>query len=63
MKKLSFIGVGLALLLAGCAPNLDGDETTEKATDESAKAIIPKYQISDSYYRTILPFEPSAARG
>ena len=63
MKKLSFIGVGLVLLLAGCAPNLDGDDTTEKATDESAKAIIPKYQISDSYYRTILPFEPSAARG
>lgn len=63
MKKLSFLGVGLMLLLAGCAPNLDGEETTEEAKDESAKAIIPKYQISDNYYRTILPFEPSAARG
>jgi len=51
------------LLLAGCAPKLDDDDTTEETTDESAKAIIPKYQISDSYYRTILPFEPSAARG
>ena len=63
MKKLSCIGLVLMLLLAGCAPKLDDDDTTEETTDESAKAIIPKYQISDSYYRTILPFEPSAARG
>lgn len=63
MKKLSCIGLVLMLLLAGCAPNLEGNDTTEETTDDSAKAIIPKYQISDSYYRTILPFEPSAARG
>lgn len=63
MKKLSCIGLVLMLLLAGCAPNLDGKDITEETTDDSAKAIIPKYQISDSYYRTILPFEASAARG
>ena len=27
------------------------------------KAIIPKYKISDDYYRTILPFKESEARG
>ena len=63
MKKLSCIGLVLMLLLAGCAPKLESDDIKEETTDESAKAIIPKYQISDNYYRTILPFEPSAARG
>jgi len=63
MKKLSFMGLVLMLLLAGCAPKLESDDTSEQNTEESAKAIIPKYQISDNYYRTILPFEPSAARG
>ena len=63
MKKLSFMGLVLMLLLAGCAPKLESDDTSEQNMEESAKAIIPKYQISDNYYRTILPFEPSAARG
>lgn len=35
-------------------------QTKEEAEE---KAIIPKYNISDNYYRTILPFEPGEARG
>ena len=31
--------------------------------DSEEKAIIPKYKISDEYYRTIFPFKASEARG
>ncbi|RSK25772.1 CamS family sex pheromone protein [Bacillus sp. HMF5848] len=53
------------VLLAACAPNFKQEEeliqeTTEQTTE---RAIIPKYNISNSYYQTILPFQPSAARG
>jgi protein involved in sex pheromone biosynthesis len=52
------------LLLTGCAPNFQKDqEIVQEKDDSTKKAIIPKYKISDQYYRTILPFEPSEARG
>ncbi|WP_019243697.1 MULTISPECIES: CamS family sex pheromone protein [Bacillus] len=64
MKKLSLIGLALLLLLSGCAPKYDSQDTNVKKTDDDKeKAIIPKYQISENYYRTILPFEASKARG
>ena len=63
MKKLIYFGLVLSLLLSGCALNKDKEEIEVENKEEDAKAIIPKYNISDSYYRTILPFEPSAARG
>lgn len=64
MKKMIYLGLVLSLLLSGCALNRDSEESeVEKTEEEDAKAIIPKYNISDNYYRTILPFEPSAARG
>jgi protein involved in sex pheromone biosynthesis len=57
--------LSLFLLLSGCAPNFNKQEEVvqEKQDDSKEKAIIPKYKISDQYYRTILPFEPSKARG
>ncbi len=53
------------LLLTACAPNFGEQEEIVKETedDTTEKAIIPKYNISDSYYKMILPFQPGEARG
>ena len=32
------------------------EEITQKTAKSSEKAIIPKYNISDSYYKMVLPF-------
>lgn len=64
MRKLSLLTLSLVFLLSACAPNFqeqDNNVQTKEETEE--KAIIPKYNISDNYYRTILPFEPGEARG
>ncbi|WP_409304037.1 CamS family sex pheromone protein [Peribacillus sp. SCS-155] len=64
MKKISLVGLLFVLLLAGCAPKFEKQQEVVQDTEESKqKAIIPKYKISDQYYRTILPFEPAKARG
>jgi protein involved in sex pheromone biosynthesis len=66
VKPFILVLLSLFLLLSGCAPNFKKqEEVVQEKPDstETEKAIIPKYQISDQYYRTILPFEPSKARG
>ena len=65
MRKLSMVALSLVLLLTACAPNFQKqEEVIQKKDDETKeKAIIPKYKISDKYYRTIMPFEPGEARG
>lgn len=65
MRKLSVVALSLVLLLTACAPNFQKQEEVvqEKDDDTKEKAIIPKYKISDKYYRTIMPFEPGEARG
>lgn len=64
MKKIMMILFALTLLLAGCAPNFNKqEEVIEENKNADEQAIIPNYNISDSYYRTILPFKPSEARG
>lgn len=64
MKKRSILGMVLVLLLAGCAPSFDQkQEVVQGSKDKKETAIIPKYKISDKYYQTILPFQPSKARG
>lgn len=64
MRKISMVVLTFILLLTGCAPNFQEDQEIVQEQDESTeKAIIPKYQISDQFYRTILPFKPSEARG
>jgi protein involved in sex pheromone biosynthesis len=64
VRKLSLLALSLVFLLSACAPSFqkqtDVIQTKEKTT---GKAIIPKYNISDKYYRTILPFQPGEARG
>ncbi|MDQ0156880.1 CamS family sex pheromone protein [Robertmurraya andreesenii] len=64
MRKISVVVLAFVLLLTGCAPNFQKDQQIVQEKDDSKKkAIIPKYKISDQYYQTILPFEPSEARG
>lgn len=64
MRKLSLLALSLVLLLTACAPNFGKqNEVVQTKEKDKGKAIIPKYNISDKYYRTILPFEPGEARG
>lgn len=64
MRKILMVALTIFLTLTACAPNLQKqEEVVQESDDSKEKAIIPKYQISDQYYRTILPFEPSQARG
>ncbi|QCR33872.1 CamS family sex pheromone protein [Lysinibacillus sp. SGAir0095] len=54
-------------MLAGCVPSLKEDTEVLKDTDETESVvettIIPSMQLSDSYYRTLVPYKESASRG
>lgn len=72
MKKRLCIVLAGFFLLTACAPNFgEQEEIVQETKDDSKeKAIIPKYNISDSYYRAILTetpgqssFKPGEARG
>ncbi|WP_430007572.1 CamS family sex pheromone protein [Metabacillus idriensis] len=65
MKKVMVMLLAGCLFLSACAPSFgDQEEIVRETEDESTeKAIIPKYNISDSYYKMILPFKEGKARG
>lgn len=63
MKKLTILTTVLTLFLSACAPKFSEQEVVQEKNNKQQKAVIPKYNISDSYYRMILPFTPSEARG
>jgi protein involved in sex pheromone biosynthesis len=64
VKKLSLLALSLVFLLSACAPTFQKqNEVVQSNKKEKEKAIIPKYKISDEYYRTILPFVPGETRG
>ncbi|WP_040205407.1 CamS family sex pheromone protein [Neobacillus jeddahensis] len=64
MKKFSVVALSLVFLLSACAPNFQKQNDTVQTEEKTkGKAIIPNYNISDNYYRTILPFKPGEARG
>lgn len=52
-------------MLASCAPENAENEIVqpEEDTEQGLASIVPTYQLSDHYYKTVLPFRPSAARG
>ncbi len=58
------LALAVVFLLSACAPNFQKKNDVVQ-TDNKTKenAIIPKYKISDKYYRTILPFQPGETRG
>ena len=51
------------LLVTGCAPALRNEDEVTQGNGEEQTAIIPSYQISENFYRTIVPFEEGKARG
>ncbi|PFO01198.1 hypothetical protein COJ85_17960 [Bacillus sp. AFS076308] len=64
MRKISLLALSMVFLLSACAPNFQKqNETVQTKEKTTGKAIIPKYNISNNYYRTILPFEPGESRG
>lgn len=66
MRKMVLVAIGIVLMLTGCAPNFQKQEEIvqdQKDSKEEETAIIPKYKVSDEYYRTILPFKESGTRG
>ncbi|MCP1146120.1 CamS family sex pheromone protein [Lysinibacillus endophyticus] len=54
-------------MLTGCVPSLKEDtevlQNTDEAEAEVETTIIPSMQLSDSYYRTLVPYKESASRG
>ncbi|KAA0546354.1 CamS family sex pheromone protein [Bacillus sp. BGMRC 2118] len=64
MRRLGAFIIGAVLVLSGCVPQFEKDEELVQETENSQEtAIVPKYKISDQYYRTVLPFNASEARG
>ncbi|XXM72093.1 CamS family sex pheromone protein [Lysinibacillus sphaericus] len=63
-KRLSAVLAAL-LILSGCAPTFEKQDQVvqENQDSESKKAIIPNFQISNDYYKTMLPYDTSKARG
>ncbi|MBE5108278.1 CamS family sex pheromone protein [Bacillus thuringiensis] len=64
MKKIALAVLSLGLLVSGCSAGADKDEkVAEKSGKAKEQAIVPKYSISDEYYKTTVPFDAGAARG
>ncbi|MYL35524.1 CamS family sex pheromone protein [Pontibacillus yanchengensis] len=66
MKRIALLMLSLVVLGTGCAPAYEkneevGVETTEQNQQE--KAIVPKYSISEDYYRPLEKYKPSKSRG
>lgn len=52
------------LLLAACTPSaIDDTELVQESTEEVETTIIPNMQLSENYYRTLIPYKESASRG
>ncbi|KEK24448.1 CamS family sex pheromone protein [Bacillus gaemokensis] len=64
MKKIALAVLSLGLLVSGCSTGIKKEEKiVEKSGKSKEQAIVPKYSISDDYYKTTVPFDPGSARG
>ncbi|EJR98848.1 MULTISPECIES: CamS family sex pheromone protein [Bacillus cereus group] len=64
MKKIALAVLSLSLLVSGCSMGSNKDEkAVEKSGKAKEQAVIPKYSISDEYYKTTVKFDPGEARG
>jgi Protein involved in sex pheromone biosynthesis len=65
LKKLLIIAAACMAVLSACSQDIGEPEQIVQETEESTeeKAIIPKYRISEDYYKMLVPFKTSEARG
>ena len=67
MKQYRWIPAMIAaLMLSACTPSVTPDtELTQESdsAEEVETTIIPNMQISDNYYKTLIPYKESASRG
>ncbi|MGR4030577.1 CamS family sex pheromone protein, partial [Bacillus sp. ZZQ-131] len=64
MKKIALAILSLGLLVSGCSAGADKDEkVAEKSGKAKEQSVVPKYAISDEYYKTTIPFDGGNARG
>ncbi|WP_459502070.1 CamS family sex pheromone protein [Bacillus sp. C1] len=64
MKKIALAVLSLGLLVSGCSTGIKKEEkVVEKSGNSKEQAIVPKYSISEDYYKTTVPFDPGSARG
>jgi protein involved in sex pheromone biosynthesis len=65
MKKRLSAALAALLILGGCAPTFEKQDQVvqENQDSEAKKAIIPNFQISNDYYKTMLPYDTSKTRG
>jgi protein involved in sex pheromone biosynthesis len=63
LRRIVYAVFALMLVLTACTPKFEEEEVVRKSNKSKQEAIIPKFQISDSYYRSILPFKPGQSRG
>lgn len=50
-------------LLTGCIPKNNNEVVQDETESEVETTIIPNMQLSDNYYRTLIPYKESASRG
>ena len=63
-EKNSISGIKPGLLVSGCSAGADKDEkVAEKSGKAKEQSVVPKYAISDEYYKTTIPFDGGNARG
>ncbi|WP_370295811.1 CamS family sex pheromone protein [Rossellomorea marisflavi] len=65
MKKGIVAALSVLFLLGGCAPTFEKQDQVvqENKSDEGAKGFVPSFQISEGYYKTMMPYETSETRG
>lgn len=64
MKKIALAVLSLGLLVSGCSAGADKDEkVSEKSGKAKEQSVVPKYAMSDEYYKTTIPFYGGKARG
>lgn len=65
MKKIVPLMLASAVLLAACTPGKEETEETvvQEQEEKVETTIIPSNQLSSNYYRTLVPYKESAARG
>lgn len=66
MKRYALVPAMIAAaMLSACTPSItpDTELTQQSDTEEVETTIIPNMQLSDNFYRTLIPYKESASRG